>query len=80
MSEPRKKTVTIELVFEGEIEEWDNETYSSYDLSEVSIVHSDLTESELSSLGESIAQTDSWQVDHMNGIASVLSGEGVYTP
>jgi hypothetical protein len=67
-----KKIVLLALTFE-EVEDEDGNP--ELEPSETYLYMSELTKSELSALGEEIAQTDRWQVDNWIAIQAVLGGD-----
>jgi len=67
-----QKKIVLEFVFEETVDEDD---WAELELVSIARTHSDLSDDELDGLGESIAQTDSWQVDHWNEIQLVLGGQ-----
>jgi hypothetical protein len=71
MAKKKQKKIVVEFVFDIEVEDdWENPV-----ISEIGLVSTDFTEDELSGIGETIAQTDHWQVDVWNSIQTVLGGD-----
>jgi hypothetical protein len=67
------KKVVIEFEFE-EIQEDPEDDWTELKLISIRRSHSDLTKDELDQLGETIGQSDSWQVDRWMDIQDVLGG------
>jgi len=66
-----QKKIVVEFVFDIEVEDdWENPV-----IREIGLVETDFSEGELEGIGETIAQTDHWQVDVWNNIQTVLGGE-----
>lgn len=73
-----KKKVIVEIEFDEWVEEYEGEDpWAYYEPSAVRLhPDTDMDEGQLDSLGETVAQTDFWQVDMWNNIASVIGGSG----
>jgi len=69
-----KKRIVLEFVFD-EVEDDVDPDWVRLDLVKIERTHSDLTDDQLSSLGEEVAQTDRWQVSIWNDISEVLGGD-----
>lgn len=68
-----KRKLVIEIIFEEDF--YEDEEYTHLEVIEIRRgKKTDLTEDELDGLGESVAQTDFWQVDRWNDIQEVLGG------
>jgi hypothetical protein len=67
-----RKKIVIEFEFE-EIQE--DEDYSYLELASIARTHSDLNAKELNNLGETVAQSDRWQVDIWMDVQRMLGGE-----
>lgn len=67
-----QRHVLLDFTFEDLDEYGDGDV--SPTLTKIERTHSDLDRSELSGLGEEIAQTDKWQVDRWQDIQAVLGG------
>lgn len=63
------RKIVIELTFEDVVYDEDDIELT---LIAMERVHSDLKDQELDSLGESIAQTDKWQLDRWNDLQQIL--------
>lgn len=73
------KRLVLEFVFEETPDEFD-EGYTSLELRSIARTYSDLDEGELNSLGEDVAQSDTWQVDRWIDIQHALTeDDGVVT-
>lgn len=67
-----QKKIVVEILFE-EITE--DEDYTYLEVTEIRRgKKTTLTEAEMDSLGESVAQTDEWQVDRWIDIQAILGG------
>jgi hypothetical protein len=66
-----KKKIIIELEFD-EVTEYE---YTALNLTSITRTHSDLDADELNALGESVAQSDYWQVDRWLDIQRIIGGE-----
>ena len=68
------KKITVEIEFE---EMPEDDGWVELVPSVIRRVQSDLTDSQIDSLGESIAQTDTWQVDRWIDLQTVLGNSNV---
>lgn len=66
-----KKRLVLEFTFkEKQDEGYEDWTY--LDLVKIERTHSDLSDSQIDSLGEDVAQTDEWQINRWIDIQTVL--------
>lgn len=53
-----KKEIIVRIIVDEEREDWEDETYFSYDISGFELVDTDIPEDRLDGIGESWAQSD----------------------